>query len=500
MPSVPDEVVVISAERGNLSHDQQLAAGARIVLLGQDVIRLVLHHLCLLDCITVSHVCVYWRCLAVGDPFLWTELNGNPAVIPVLWARSGAVPIHATLRIDEKTSAEVSTCLRENVSRFKGLAVIMRTWDNASSIAWTELLRLICQPVPYLKRLHLESPSQGGEFPVFPPAAFRFPNSAFGLYELSIMNMRVTDFTRLPPTLTSFAYDYSPGGVVTFTLRDLDIIMQTCPALQELWVSVDGFHLSPPEFDAAGTPPITLKRLSLGYGSFFGILRTLEYLGHAGFEHLDVYDDLDFPVHAILRDFQAKDIVVYRPTWSYGQCDVLASDSTDRTRCVRATTLQNISGYPRLWESITALTLCGDLVKPLNHPPPTVIHLERLVLFYHRGTVRRTLETIEPWRQGSDPWCCPKLRALEFALAAGSSYMQLQPITLLGEALLRFVSEELSSANLTRVLVRGPANGWRVQTTPEQSASYPFSLESDHTAYEVRSAPGTGFEGFHRDE
>ncbi|KZV78714.1 hypothetical protein EXIGLDRAFT_847235, partial [Exidia glandulosa HHB12029] len=135
---VPDEVVVISAERGNLSHDKQLAAGARIVLLGEDVIRLVFHHLCLRDCITVSHLCVYWRWLAVGDPFLWTELNGNPAVIPVLWARSGAVPIHATLRIDEKTSAEVSTCLRENVSRFK------------------ELLRLICQPVPYLKRLHLE--------------------------------------------------------------------------------------------------------------------------------------------------------------------------------------------------------------------------------------------------------------------------------------------------------------------------------------------------------
>ncbi|KZV90746.1 hypothetical protein EXIGLDRAFT_113359 [Exidia glandulosa HHB12029] len=64
---------------------------------------MVFGKLLLRDCVAVSHICAYWRWLAVNDPLLWTALAGSHARIPVLYARVGsttAIDVQLDLRGD----------------------------------------------------------------------------------------------------------------------------------------------------------------------------------------------------------------------------------------------------------------------------------------------------------------------------------------------------------------------------------------------------------------
>ncbi|KZV90749.1 hypothetical protein EXIGLDRAFT_837587 [Exidia glandulosa HHB12029] len=492
------EVVPISAERRNQSFDDQLAAGARVISLGDDVTQLVFSHLTLGECIVISHVCAYWRCLALADPFLWTELKGNAAIAQVLWARSGVMPVDATMMLTEDTITEVLTIIPQNLSRMVGLGVITRAAHSPPLMAWSEVLHILCQSAPLLERLHLERPDwwmRSPRPPIF-PLRFRPSVHAPRLRTLAILNMVITNFSWLPSTLTSFAYGASGNGRILLTGPELHAILQ-CRSLENLWLSVVAGTISHAEIFAAGPASVSLKRLRLGPHWKGAALPLLDYIGHQSLQNIEFYDSLEFRPSSVLDSFQGHHMVIHPTTASRGDCNIVVSDSENRTRHIRATRLRLIAHYPSLWESLASLTLCGDTDALSDYWYPPVPRLGVLTLFYHRATAQRTLDPILLCKDDvPGGWDCPALHTLVFALASpsesGPDAQALKPINLPAKAVLRFVTDVLSSADVIRILVRG--DGWRLTS---EYGVLPSSFEIERMAEPIAAIePDMVFRGF----
>ncbi|KZV78712.1 hypothetical protein EXIGLDRAFT_847230 [Exidia glandulosa HHB12029] len=206
---VAKEVVVISPERRDRSYAAQLASGAGIVALGDDVTRMVFELLPFSSCIASSHVCAYWRALAVSDPLLWTVLDGDPALIPVLWARAGPdTAIDVCLDSGESSLEDVVSCISNNLQRMTGLRVLVPNTD-VQPAEWTNVLNTLSRPAPRMRQLHLAAPSTE---PYMSCSLARLGPMRH-LQELALLRTDGLDFTLLPATLTSFARYCGPAAV-----------------------------------------------------------------------------------------------------------------------------------------------------------------------------------------------------------------------------------------------------------------------------------------------
>ncbi|KZV90745.1 hypothetical protein EXIGLDRAFT_837586 [Exidia glandulosa HHB12029] len=482
------EVAVISTERRNLSQDAQLAAGARVVALGDDVTLLIFHSLRLSDRITVSHVCAFWRALALGDPLLWTPAlhSRRSSAFPLLWSRTAPVAIEVNLDIAPvKGPRNALTCLSHDISRITKLTITASAYISVPE--WTPVFETLCQPARALTHLRIEGQSSGLEYWTIPSAAFLDGGAASRLQELVLHRVTISDFSVLPTTLRSLTYEPD------ISVPEVYALLRQCSRLQCLWVniSLDAF----PDHQPTPPPPLQLQRLILCPDEFdaeflqpvLDHLRVLECV-HA----IDLFNTYKYPLHGILRDFDAQEMTIQRTSKLEVDCDVTVIDSMTRFRRIRAANSYTLyHEFPMLWERLTTLTICGHLFTAFERPP-SVPRLELLRLFYPCDREERTVEDIYPWQSGweghtMDRWYCPSLRTVEFALATwpddDSGRSGVEPIVLLSTAITNLVVDGLSRGSVRTVIVRG--DGLRVQSGDDEHRSQSFSLLFDTNPFSV---------------
>lgn len=491
--------MVVSAARRIASYDAQLAADAWVVKLGIDVTRLVFRLLSLEMCVVVSHVCAYWRWVAVGDPLLWTTLNGSPVALPVMWARAG-LTTHIDVRISFRGSMgeDVSSCIIEHLSRMTSLKALARGAEALPKPdrLWNDVLQALCRPAPRLIRLLLEGPrwrNPQTATEIFPSTAFAFMSS---LRQLSLLQVAVSDFTLLPPTLTSFAYgDPGGGSVIHLTFADLRNILETCSSLRRLRLCVD-LDILHPELDEAPPVPQQLKEFKLGrtirggYNTWRIIPRVLNYLEAARMDHVNVCHLGDEPVLGILNDFVAHTMSLLPTTFYRGTCDLLVVDLEGRLRRIRGANFERLDNFPGLWQSLATLTVCGDLTNPLPRPPPPTPSLQLLRIFFRRGRYPRTQDNITLWKTGDESWQCPALTTVEFALAFPlANQPTVQPITMPFRAVRHLVTGELASSRVTSVIVT--RRDLTISSEPGERCSFSLQVDKrDHYISVVDTALG----------
>ncbi|KZV99637.1 hypothetical protein EXIGLDRAFT_831371 [Exidia glandulosa HHB12029] len=501
-----EEVVIINAKRGNHSRDTQLAAGAFIIALGDDVTRLVFHRLPISGRISASHVCAFWRWLAVGDPLLWTTLHGPRTVIPVLWSRAGSAPVDVWLNFLESAIDDILSCLSAHLSRMRSLNITTRGYE-VDVEDWQRILDALCQPAPSLSRLHLEGPYdptcvRG----VFPSAALQPRGTASRIQKLALIRTAGLDFSLLPPTLTHLALGDTSWCECRLTFRELQTLLRQCPGLRDLWLNVQA-DMSYAELDKASRPPLALRKLTLALDMDTELpltQRVLEYLAHDGIHFVDVYNAESDPAHGIFHDVQASSMSIQIAKYFVSHCaDVTVTDTSNRLRRVSAANYLELRQSPRLWDTLTTLTVYGDPVKQLARPPPPVPRLVTLRVFWSRNRLYRTIDSIAPWRLIHEGlWQCPALRVLELAVGTPAGQheerrSQAGPVVIILSTILHFVARELSSGDVERVILRGGFNVLLNLGTHEQ---IPFELRTDLSPVTIpRLDTDPVFNGFDRD-
>ncbi|KZV78713.1 hypothetical protein EXIGLDRAFT_847233 [Exidia glandulosa HHB12029] len=420
-----EEAVVICSKRRALSYDTQLVARAHIVTLGDDVKRMVFGKLLLRDCVAVSHICAYWRWLAVNDPLLWTALAGSPARIPVLYARIGSTTaIDVQLDFRRDALDDIVSCISGYFDRMKSIRLITEDGRRVRAAVWRRVLDLLSSPGQSLQRLHL----QNGDF-IPPTFALAARGTTSRLRELVLLGILIPDFSLLPATLVSFAYGSPTCDCnVQLAFRDLQTILRTCPALKDLWLSV-ALPVKFAEIDCAHPPTVQLHRLWLNVMSDTTVTQQLlNFMTCRNMHHVDVCHFEDDLVHEVMQNLEGHVISILPSTmWDDNVCDIVATDSGDRSRYIRGAELEQMRTYPLLWSSLVSLTMCGDIKDRLEHPPPHSPCLQSLRLLYHpisdlRATAR-TIDPVQPWKLDNSDWQCPNLHTVEFALSSCGSQM-----------------------------------------------------------------------------
>lgn len=175
-----------------------------------------------------SQVCTYWRCLALGDPSLWTNIDLDELELAMaLLERSGGLPVSVRVSAEDPEWLELLPT-RERIS---DLAVMQTGGWNVEK----KLSRRLSGRFPLLENLHIsidEADSVGA-------ATLQAPK----LQQLSLHNFALRDWG--PTVLGNLShlslkydeihswpskYDYKP----MFTLSGLLATLQACPKLMYL--------------------------------------------------------------------------------------------------------------------------------------------------------------------------------------------------------------------------------------------------------------------------
>ncbi|KAH0588519.1 hypothetical protein H2248_004352 [Termitomyces sp. 'cryptogamus'] len=111
---------------------------------------------------SVSHVCSYWREVALANPSLWADIqiNSSPLVMEMVRRSKAAPLIIKYCELDESDPADSYTVLNEilchHLSRVKSLDLRLHSTRTNRPIV-CKLLALIGQPAPMLECLYIES-------------------------------------------------------------------------------------------------------------------------------------------------------------------------------------------------------------------------------------------------------------------------------------------------------------------------------------------------------
>ncbi|KZV83934.1 hypothetical protein EXIGLDRAFT_727791 [Exidia glandulosa HHB12029] len=360
------------------------------------------------------------------------------------------------------------------------------------------------------------------------------------LRELVLLRTIISDFTVLPATLTRFAYgDPSCSRVAHLTLLELEIILRTCPALKFLWLSVS-MDLPPSgdDIDISPHPQLQLEELSLGWTDATITQHLLDSLSVRSMRYVDVGDCETDPVHGVLQGIEGHAMSIFPSTSIINggnrdqPCNLRVSDSSGRIRSVREADFMLVRQYETLWSHLVSLTIYNDADEgdwDFTRPPPDMPCLEFLRVLYDPSSsweLSDRIEILEPWGRRSydyddddGGWNCPSLHTVEFAPAAyrdgrssdyddaGSSHyiVKFAPavasqgpniIPIRPRHILAFVTRELASAPVSRVILKG--DGIRLES--DEELELPFSLSydpSDRTIHAVDRYGLFPFNGFH---
>ncbi|KZV90758.1 hypothetical protein EXIGLDRAFT_720075 [Exidia glandulosa HHB12029] len=353
-------------------------------------------------------------------------------------------------------------------------------------------------------------------------------------FELVLLRTIISDFTVLPATLTRFAYgDPSCSHVAHLTLLELEIILRTCPALKSLWLSVS-MDLPPSgdDIDISPHPQLQLEELSLGWTDATITQHLLDSLSVQSMRYVDVGDCETDPVHGVLQGFEGHTMSIFPSTSIINGGNRDEPCNLRRIRSVREADFMLVREYETLWSHLVSLTIYNDGDEGywnLTRPPPHMPCLQFLRMLYDPSSsweLSEWIEILEPWGRRSydyddddGGWQCPSLHTVEFAPAAyrdgrsydyddaGSSHyiVKFAPavasqgpniITIRPRHILEFVTRELSSANVSRVIFKG--DGIRLE--PDEELELPFSLSYDPCDRTIHAVDRYGFlpfNGFH---
>ena len=215
------------------------------------------------DLVSVSHVCKFWREVAVTTPDLWTEINmTNLEAVEIFLERSGAVPLNVELR---SANEDILQTVAAHAHRFRRFSVSTPRNPRYNPFA------ALRKPAPLLERLEISYPLDFQPYTVFNDQAPR-------LRELTIftsgpwLKNQLGNLTSLHLTLRDAVLPYSQF------LPFFDMLRR-CPALEEMFVWWNTWSMAPPT-STTRPPTIPLHRLRKLLLRSFRI-ENIQYLLHS---------------------------------------------------------------------------------------------------------------------------------------------------------------------------------------------------------------------------
>jgi len=236
-PSIPTTVAQIN----RLPPEMLVAIFAHLSKLKRDSISHFVR-----DLVSVTHVCVSWRQVAINAPELWTEITMmGPEMVKVFLERSRAVPLNVDLRLGSelKINTDILEAVIPHTHRFRQLTVFAGPGSGLN--ASTHLTK----PAPLLERLEIYYPPGVQQILLFDDQTPRLRELVMG-FEGLWLQTQLGNLTSL-----HLALSHTPRGHSDF-LPFFDTLRR-CPVLEEMFLLWDGWGLSlPPQ-----PPTVTLHRL-----------------------------------------------------------------------------------------------------------------------------------------------------------------------------------------------------------------------------------------------
>jgi len=199
------------------------------------------------DLVSVTHVCMSWRQVAIAAPELWTEITmTNLEAVRAFLERSGAVPLKVGLRLGSgaRIDQDLFEAVIPHVHRLQRLSLLKtQRLDPVGPILFTE-------PAPLLEQLVIYYPL--GDRPVL-----LFNDQAPRLRELSMFSNGLWLKNQLW-NLTSLRITLSHVRRIRSDLDPFFDMLRRCPALEEMFVSWGGWGV---QLESPHSPTVPLHRL-----------------------------------------------------------------------------------------------------------------------------------------------------------------------------------------------------------------------------------------------
>jgi hypothetical protein len=183
---------------------------------GRDVLHFVQ------DLVSVTHVCRFWRQVAINAPDLWTEIKmSNLEAVKTFLERSGVVPLHVDLR---PANGDLILAVAPHVYRFRRVSVSVGAKRYNAFTSFTT-------PAPLLERLEIHC------FHHYPGVQqfLLFDDQAPKLRELVIVARSVWMQNRLG-NLTSLHLTLFHTIRTHLELLPFFDMLHRCPGLEELFI------------------------------------------------------------------------------------------------------------------------------------------------------------------------------------------------------------------------------------------------------------------------
>ncbi|KZV81079.1 hypothetical protein EXIGLDRAFT_755819, partial [Exidia glandulosa HHB12029] len=229
-----------------------------------DIFAHVCDYLTLEERITVTHVCHYWRDLAVADARLWNHIVQNfhdSTGARELLERSRNTPVHLELTVFDSNAKAVAVYITEHLHHVKTL--VLRLSDgrsgHPSQDAWTTISYALAYPAPVLETLYinmLRSPYRSMNTEAF--CALRPDFLAGDAPELRSVSLGGI----APPTTNDLIAPF--GHVTTLTYAHHNSSPFNGANLVQLvnnFPRLENIALSAQQFVDDGTQPIKLRNL-----------------------------------------------------------------------------------------------------------------------------------------------------------------------------------------------------------------------------------------------
>lgn len=206
------------------------------------------------DLVSATHVCRFWRQVAINAPELWTEITmRNVEAIKVFLERSSELPLNVDLRLASEDIAETNNNILDTLvlhtHRFRQLSCHVQQGSNyKASIPFTK-------PAPLLERLAIHHLLGAHEILLFDDQAPRLRGLVMVSKGLWLQN-QLGNLTSLDLTLSHDMQKHSEF------LPFFDMLRR-CPVLEEMFLSWSGqsVQLVPPQLSTV--PLHHLRKLFL---------------------------------------------------------------------------------------------------------------------------------------------------------------------------------------------------------------------------------------------
>jgi len=184
------------------------------------------------DLISVTHVCVSWRQVAINAPELWTEITmANPEVVKVFLERSRAVPLNVDLCLGSELdiNSDLLEAVIPHTHRLRQLSVLASPgWGWNASTHFTK-------PAPLLERLVICYPPGDHQILLFDDQTPRLRELVMVFKGLWLQN-QLGNLTSLHLTLSHTRRTHSD-------LLPFFDMLHRCPVLEEMFLFWGGWDV-----------------------------------------------------------------------------------------------------------------------------------------------------------------------------------------------------------------------------------------------------------------